>query len=265
MISFVASGMISVWATKGPLKPYLYGPSADTPLGKIMPYITTAVVALSVFGPAIHRALNLEVKVKDDDGGIEYDVDHKPTNGYANGHSNGHANGHSNGHANGYAKQDSNNSKRELADKLTTYLSGLLLGLGLGYSSMVNLTKVQGFLEVTNIPKGTWDPTLMGVLSGAVLVNLISFQLLSRMSQKPLLAPEGTPPLSKHLVMGPKGDNLKIDWRLIVGASMFGAGWGSAGSCPGPAILALAAGGVSAMYIVPGMVLGLELKNFLMG
>lgn len=231
--------MVSVWATKGFLKPYVYGSATDGTLAKIMPYVTAGVLIAALFGPALHRALSLEVKTRDDDGEITLDAEHKPV------------------------KHTS--SEGSVASGLADFSAGAMLGLGLGVSGMVNLQKVQSFLEVTRIPSGTWDPTLMAVLLSAVGVNLASFQIMSRMRSPPLLAPAGSPPLSKHLLMGPVGSNKKIDWKLIVGAAMFGLGWGAGGVCPGPSILALAGGGVTAMYVVPGMVLGLELKNFLIG
>ncbi|OKH37798.1 YeeE/YedE family protein [[Phormidium ambiguum] IAM M-71] len=113
-----------------------------------------------------------------------------------------------------------------MAEKFLILLSGLLFGLGLGFSQMIDRTRVLGFLDV----RGVWDPTLLFVLGGAVTVTVISFRFILRRSQ-PILANEFHLPTKKD-----------IDKPLVIGAVIFGIGWGIAGYCPGPGITALVLG-----------------------
>ncbi|MGA9382845.1 MAG: DUF6691 family protein [Phormidium sp.] len=113
-----------------------------------------------------------------------------------------------------------------MQEKMTILLSGLLFGLGLGFSQMIDRDRVLGFLDVT----GIWDPTLLFVLGGAVTVTVITFRFVLRRSQ-PILANEFHLPTKKD-----------IDKPLVIGAVMFGIGWGIAGYCPGPGITALVLG-----------------------
>ncbi len=107
-----------------------------------------------------------------------------------------------------------------------TLLAGLLFGLGLGVSQMIDRDRVLGFLDVT----GVWDPTLLFVLGGAVSVTAITFRFVLRRSQ-PIFAPKFHLPTKKD-----------IDKPLVIGAAIFGVGWGIAGYCPGPGITALVLG-----------------------
>lgn len=104
---------------------------------------------------------------------------------------------------------------------------GALFGLGLAVSGMTNPAKVLGFLDIT----GRWDPTLAVVMGAGLLVNLIGYRLtLGRPG--PAFSPAFQIPTRKD-----------IDMPLIVGAVLFGLGWGIGGFCPGPAIAALGLGG----------------------
>ncbi|MDA0866908.1 MAG: YeeE/YedE family protein, partial [Cyanobacteria bacterium] len=105
-------------------------------------------------------------------------------------------------------------------------LAGVLFGLGLGLSQMVDRDRVLGFLDVA----GTWDPTLLFVLGGAVGVTIISFRFVLRLSH-PLLSPSFYLPTAQQ-----------VDLPLILGATLFGVGWGIGGYCPGPGIVALVLG-----------------------
>ena len=102
-------------------------------------------------------------------------------------------------------------------------LSGILFGLGLGLSQMIDQQRVLGFLDVT----GAWDPTLLFVLGGAVTVTGIAFRFILR-RDRPVFSPRFILPIRKD-----------IDLPLILGAAIFGVGWGIAGYCPGPGIVAL--------------------------
>lgn len=115
--------------------------------------------------------------------------------------------------------------------KLVALLSGILFGLGLSVSRMVDPAKVVGFLDIF----GDWDPSLAFVMGGALLVSVPATQLILKRRQKPVFDTEFFVPT-----------NTKIDKNLAVGAVLFGAGWGIAGLCPGPAIasLSFASGGL---------------------
>lgn len=102
-------------------------------------------------------------------------------------------------------------------------ISGILFGLGLGISEMVNPERVLGFLNVL----GPWDPTLVFVMAGALTVAIPGFQY-ARLMNKPFLAVSFSRPTKKDL-----------DKKLITGAVIFGIGWGLAGICPGPSLVAL--------------------------
>lgn len=117
---------------------------------------------------------------------------------------------------------------------------GIIFALGLAVSEMINPARVIGFLDVT----GRWDPTLLLVMAGALAITLPSFPLVLH-RPKPLLATHfGVPTKSR------------IDSPLILGAAIFGVGWGLAGFCPGPALAALASGSISVILFVIAMVLG---------
>ncbi|MFB2973854.1 DUF6691 family protein [Aerosakkonema sp. BLCC-F183] len=110
-----------------------------------------------------------------------------------------------------------------MKEKLIALLSGVLFGLGLGLSQMIDRDRVLGFLDVA----GNWDATLLFVLGGAVTVTVIAFRFVLRLTH-PILADKFYLPTNKN-----------IDKPLVIGAAIFGIGWGIAGYCPGPGIVAL--------------------------
>lgn len=120
------------------------------------------------------------------------------------------------------------------------WLAGLLFGLGLVLSRMSDPRVVLGFLDVA----GAFDPTLLFVLAGAVGVTAIAFRQVLRRS-RPVLDERFHLPTSRT-----------IDARLVLGAAIFGIGWGLAGYCPGPALVALGGGLREALYFVPAMLVG---------
>ena len=109
---------------------------------------------------------------------------------------------------------------------LIALLSGLLFGFGLSISQMIDRDRVLGFLDV----RGDWDPTLLFVLGGAVGVTVIAFRFVLRLP-RPIFTSKFYLPTRKD-----------IDLPLILGAAIFGIGWGIAGYCPGPGITALVLG-----------------------
>lgn len=123
---------------------------------------------------------------------------------------------------------------------LSGFICGVLFGLGLVISGMTDPLKVQGFLDVT----GAWDITLAFVMVGAIGVSLPAFWYLRR-HQKPLFSEAFQWPQAKH-----------IDGRLLLGAAMFGVGWGLSGLCPGPALVSVVQGGQGILAFVAPMLVG---------
>lgn len=124
---------------------------------------------------------------------------------------------------------------------LIALIAGLIFGLGLVVSGMSNPSKVLNFLDVF----GSFDGSLLFVMAGAVLTSFVGYRLVLR-QEHPLFATE----------FAPKASGL-IDWRLILGALIFGVGWGLVGFCPGPALASLTFGGLSALVFVGAMLIGL--------
>jgi uncharacterized protein len=122
---------------------------------------------------------------------------------------------------------------------------GLLFGLGLLASGMTNPAKVQGFLDLF----GRWDPSLALVMGGAVLVTSVGYALLRRRTRA----------LSGDSMSWPAP--AAIDRRLVLGGVLFGAGWGIAGFCPGPALVALGAGLTDAWIFCAAMLAGMVLHD----
>ncbi|MBE9609764.1 YeeE/YedE family protein [Chitinilyticum piscinae] len=127
-------------------------------------------------------------------------------------------------------------------------LTGLLFGFGLLLSGMVNPAKVQGFLDIA----GQWDPSLAFVMGGAIGVGLVFFTLAKKRDTT----------LATHEPMRLPGNN-SLDRRLILGSVAFGAGWGIAGICPGPALVALGAGSLQVIAFVIAMLAGMALFSLL--
>lgn len=124
---------------------------------------------------------------------------------------------------------------------LTALLAGLVFGIGLMVSGMANPAKVQGFLDLA----GRWDPSLAFVMAGAIAVGTIAFWLAKRRRRSLLGLPMQLPL------------NTAISLRLVLGSAAFGIGWGLAGFCPGPALVALGAGYAKGIGFVAAMVAGM--------
>lgn len=123
----------------------------------------------------------------------------------------------------------------------TSFLSGLVFGLGLLLSGMANPAKVLGFLDLF----GRWDPSLALVMAGAIAVGAVAFAVAGR-RKRSLLGAEMKMPTARH-----------IDRRLIGGSLVFGMGWGIAGFCPGPGLVALGMGEAKAAVFVAAMLVGM--------
>ncbi|AZT83994.1 YeeE/YedE family protein [Marinobacter sp. NP-4(2019)] len=124
---------------------------------------------------------------------------------------------------------------------LSAFGAGLVFGLGLLVSGMANPEKVLGFLDIA----GLWDPSLAFVMAGAIFVGLFAFAMARRRTLSFLGFNMKLP------------DSNRIDPRLVVGSLMFGAGWGIAGFCPGPGLVALGAGEIKAAVFVASMIAGM--------
>lgn len=130
---------------------------------------------------------------------------------------------------------------------LSALFAGLVFGLGLIVSGMANPAKVLGFLDLA----GSWDPSLALVMAGAVGVAFVTFRLAGRRGRSLL----GTP------MQLPKAG--RIERRLVIGSLLFGIGWGLAGFCPGPALVALGMGEVKALVFVLAMLAGMGIFHII--
>ena len=128
---------------------------------------------------------------------------------------------------------------------IASLLCGLVFGAGLLISGMVQPTKVLAFLDVF----GAWDPTLAVVMMAALAVSTPGFMLANGRSQ-PLLATRSFWPTKTD-----------IDRPLVIGAALFGIGWGLVGLCPGPALESLATLSPGIIVFVAAMAGGVLLQN----
>jgi hypothetical protein len=124
---------------------------------------------------------------------------------------------------------------------LVAAVAGAIFGAGLLLSGMTDPAKVLGFLDVT----GAWDGSLAFVMMGAIGVHAVAYRLIRR-RERPLLEAGFHVPL-----------RCDLDGKLVLGAALFGAGWGLAGFCPGPALVAAASGATSALVFAAAMVVGM--------
>jgi uncharacterized membrane protein YedE/YeeE len=129
---------------------------------------------------------------------------------------------------------------------IASLLAGLVFGLGLIVSGMANPAKVLGFLDLA----GAWDPSLAFVMGGAIAVGAIAF-FVARKRVVSLLGSPMRLPASRD-----------IDRRLVGGSLLFGIGWGIAGFCPGPGLVALGMGEVKALVFVAAMLAGMGIWEF---
>lgn len=130
---------------------------------------------------------------------------------------------------------------------VSALIVGIVFGAGLALSDMINPGRVLAFLDVA----GAWDPTLAFVMGGAIIPTAIAFAMRPRLSQ-PLFAGAFFIP-----------ENRSMDHRLMLGAAMFGVGWGLVGFCPGPAISGLVLGLWQPWLFVAAMLTGMLLERVL--
>lgn len=128
-----------------------------------------------------------------------------------------------------------------------SWLAGVIFGLGLIVSGMADPAKVLGFLDLA----GAWDPSLAFVMAGAISVAAVAFAVARKRTVSFLGA-------AMNLLK-----TRRIDRRLVAGSLMFGSGWGVAGFCPGPGLVALGMGEIKALVFVVAMLAGTGLYEVL--
>jgi uncharacterized protein len=124
---------------------------------------------------------------------------------------------------------------------IVAFLAGLVFALGLGVGGMTRPSRVLAFLDVA----GAWDPSLAFVMAGAVAVYAVAVRMAAHMER----------PVHAAAFSWPTRDD--VDAPLVLGAAIFGVGWGLAGLCPGPALTAIASGTPAAIVFVAAMLAGM--------
>jgi uncharacterized membrane protein YedE/YeeE len=130
-------------------------------------------------------------------------------------------------------------------NRLIEFIAGVLFGIGLILSGMTDPGKVIGFLDVA----GTWDPSLALVMAGAISVGVFGFGVARKRGTTLLGGPMQLP------------NTNAIDSRLLIGSAVFGVGWGLAGFCPGPAVVATGAGHWQALVFTLAMLAGMAVHE----
>ena len=128
-----------------------------------------------------------------------------------------------------------------------SWVAGVIFGLGLIVSGMADPAKVLGFLDLA----GAWDPSLAFVMAGAISVAAVAFAVARKRTVSFLGAAMNLP------------KTRRTDRRLVAGSLMFGIGWGVAGFCPGPGLVALGMGEIKALVFVVAMLAGMGLYEVL--
>lgn len=131
---------------------------------------------------------------------------------------------------------------------LLAAFAGAVFGLGIAISGMANPAKVLNFFDVA----GTWDPSLIFVMGGALVTTLIGYRIVLGRQARPLL--------DTRFHLPTKTD---IDTRLVGGSALFGIGWGIAGFCPGGAIPALGLGHSETLVFMGALIVGMVVARFI--
>jgi uncharacterized membrane protein YedE/YeeE len=127
---------------------------------------------------------------------------------------------------------------------IASLAAGILFGLGLSVSGLTNPDKVQQFLTLSE----NWSPALLFTMGAAIIVTYAGFRLV--MHRGPIFEEDLHLPVSTQ-----------VDRRLMIGAGIFGAGWGLAGFCPGPAVTGLGSGMLEPFIFVIAMIIGGQLQR----
>ena len=144
----------------------------------------------------------------------------------------------------GVAKEEAANES-SVGKLVVAFGVGALFAVGLAMSGMTMPSKVVGFLDFF----GAWDPSLMFVMVGGIGVYMAAFQWINKRAGRgdaPVFAPRYMIPTRRD-----------INPRLVVGAALFGVGWGLGGFCPGPALASLGTGSLSVLVFVASMATGM--------
>jgi len=128
-----------------------------------------------------------------------------------------------------------------------SFIVGLIFSIGLAVGGMTQPKIVHGFLDIF----GEWNSALLGVMAGAISVHSILYFLIRKKS---------SPFLDTHFHVPTRKD---IDKKLLIGAALFGIGWGWAGICPGPAIVAATSGNKEILIFIVSMFLGMAIFKML--
>ena len=128
-----------------------------------------------------------------------------------------------------------------MKNQALSFVAGLVFGVGLLFAGMTQPGKVIAFLDLF----GGWDPSLAFVMGGAIGVHFLAYRLVPRL-QQPLFASAWALPTRRD-----------VDARLVIGAVLFGAGWGLGGYCPGPALTAVVSGAANTLVFVGAMLAGM--------
>jgi uncharacterized protein len=133
---------------------------------------------------------------------------------------------------------------------VSAFIVGSMFAIGLVISGMTQPAKVQGFLNVAGIFNparfGAWDASLAFVMGGALLVTFIAYAVTPKAGARPWFALKFELPTRKDL-----------DRPLVIGAALFGVGWGLAGYCPGPALASVGGGQTDVVFFVVAMLMGM--------
>ncbi|MEH6450251.1 MAG: DUF6691 family protein [Oleispira sp.] len=132
---------------------------------------------------------------------------------------------------------------------ITPLVSGILFGLGLLLSGMANPAKVRAFLDVF----GDWQPALIAVMVAAIAVFALAYAFSKKMKQPWFHSIFHKPSLTA------------LDARLIIGAALFGIGWGMVGLCPGPALLSIMTGQEDVLIFILALLLGNRIAHISVG
>lgn len=133
-----------------------------------------------------------------------------------------------------------------MLNAIIALISGILFGTGMIVSNMVDPTKVINFLDIT----GHWDPSLAVVIIGALTVFTPCYHFFIKQRS--------------HAINGKEFNwtkNTKVDGKLLLGATIFGIGWGLVGICPGPSISSIGNGSISTYLFIASMLCGMAIAN----
>lgn len=134
---------------------------------------------------------------------------------------------------------------KDIFSFITALVAGVLFGVGLIISQMVNPDKVKNFLDIT----GEWDPSLAFVMISALVIFIPAYWMIAKLN-KPILVESFNLPTKK-----------KLDKPLIVGAILFGIGWGISGICPGPAVVNITGDTAKIMVFIIAMLIGMLISG----